>query len=135
MGGRHHALMIQSHDTPDLERDAAGYVEGLKKALAVAAPAPIPWEWAKQQYAAGRWSLVHHGKSAALLAHVHLVGAKSTSIVAMAGDLDDCAPLVALIEDIATNAGSAYVVFMGRRGWVRAFPEYEEKAVIGVKEL
>lgn len=127
--------MIQSHATPDLEHDAAGYVDGLKAALAVAAPAPITWEFAKQQYAAGRWSLAHHGKSAALLAHVLVAEAKSTSIVAMAGELDDCALLVALIEEMAMHAGSAYVVFIGRRGWVRAFPEYEEKAVIGVKEL
>jgi hypothetical protein len=127
--------MIQSLAMPDLEHDAAGHIDGLKEALAVAAPAPIPWEFAKQQYAAGRWTLAHYGKSAALLAHGQVAGSKSTSIVAMAGDLVDCAPLVSLIEDVAMNAGSAYVVFIGRRGWVRAFPDYEEKAVIGVKEL
>lgn len=127
--------MIQSHAAPDLEQDAALHIDGLKEALAVAAPAPIPWEFAKQQYAAGRWTLAHHGNSAALIAHVQVAGAKGTSIVAMAGNLDDCGPLVALIEDAAANAGSAYVVFIGRRGWVRAFPDYEEKAVIGVKEL
>jgi hypothetical protein len=123
------------HFKRDLEQDAAGHIGGLKEALAVAAPSPIPWEFAKAQYAAGRWEFVRHGLSAALVSHSMVAGSQSTSIVAMAGDLGDCATLVALIEDSAVNAGSAYVVFIGRRGWVRAFPEYEEKAVIGVKEL
>lgn len=119
----------------DLERDAAAHVGGLRAALDVAAPAPIPWSYACAQYAAGRWLLVANEGAAALICHTGVAGHKSTSIVAMAGDLGDCSPLVTQIELAAADAGSSYVVFMGRRGWVRAFRDYEEKAIIGVKEL
>lgn len=124
-----------SQTTRDLDHDAGEQAAGLRLALDVAAPAAIDWDYARQQYEAGRWDLVAHGASAALIVHTGVADHKSTTIIAMAGDLSACPAVVALIEDAATNAGSSYVVFMGRRGWVRAFPGYEEKAVFGVKEL
>jgi hypothetical protein len=119
----------------DLDIDAGKHVEGLKRAFDVAAPAPIPWAYACAQYAAGRWHLLANDGAAALIAHTGVAGHMSTSIVAMAGVLGECDPLVAWIEAKARAAGSSMVVYIGRRGWSKAFPGYKERAVIGVKEL
>jgi len=120
---------------PDLDQDAGPHAAGLKQAFAVAAPAPIDWQFVRNQYASGRWKLITCGQSAAMLAHTGVAGHKSTSILAMAGELGDCRPLVTMIERAAQEAGSSLVVFIGRRGWVREFPEYLEMGVIGAKEL
>lgn len=127
--------MTSEPSAPDLNRDAGVHVHGLQKAFSVAAPAPIAWEFVCQQYASGRWKLLANGRSAALITHTGVAGHKSTSILAMAGELGDCRPLVEQIEQEAAAAGSTLVVFIGRRGWVREFPEYLEKGVIGAKEL
>lgn len=119
----------------DLDIEAGKHADGLKRAFEVAAPAPIPWDFACDQYAAGRWHLLANDGAAALIAHTGIAGHKSTSIVAMTGALAECDPLVAWIEAKARAAGSSMVVFIGRRGWCRAFPGYKEQAVIGVKEL
>lgn len=122
-------------DLRDLDTDVGAFAEGLNKALSFAAPAPVSWGYARQCYAQGRWQLIKSDGAAALIAHGAVAGHKTTSILAMSGELSACPDLVKIIEAKAVEAGSDFVVYMGRRGWVREFPDYVERAVFGVKEL
>lgn len=57
------------------------------------------------------------------------------SIWVAAGDLDEVLELVRDVERDAFDDGVAAIVFMGRRGWIRAACGYKEVATIGLKEL
>ena len=51
-----------------------------------------------------------------------------------AGDLAELAKLLVRVEESAMTAGIDQVVYLGRRGWIRALG-FEEIAVVAVKEL
>ena len=118
----------------DLEADAGPFVDGLKTAMGDAAPLPVPWGSVAEKYRSGAFDLRCVGGACALIAHSGIHGYKVTTIVAMTGDLTDCPGLVKMIEDEARSVGSTRVAWIGRRGWLRHFPEYQQSA-IGVKEL
>ena len=118
----------------DLEADAGPFVEGLKTAMGDAAPLPVPWDSVKERYRTGSIDLRCVGMACALVAHSWIHGYKVTTIFAMTGDLSDCPALVNMIEEEARAVGSSRIAWIGRRGWLRHFPEYQQSA-IGVKEL
>lgn len=118
----------------DLEADAGPFVDGLKTAMGDAAPLPVPWGSVVEKYRSGAFDLRCVGGACALIAHSGIHGYKVTTIVAMTGDLTDCPALVAMIEGEARSVGSTRIAWIGRRGWLRHFPEYQQSA-IGVKEL
>lgn len=118
----------------DLEADAGPFVDGLKTAMGDAAPLPVPWGSVVEKYRSGAFDLRCVGGACALIAHSGIHGYRVTTIVAMTGDLTDCPALVAMIESEARSVGSTRIAWIGRRGWLRHFPEYQQSA-IGVKEL
>lgn len=118
----------------NLDDDAGPFLEGLRTATGDAAPLPVPWDSVKERYRTGAIDLRCVGMACALVAHSRIHGYKVTTIVAMTGDLQDSLALVRLIEDEARSVGSAKVAWIGRRGWLRHLPDYQQSA-IGVKEL
>ena len=128
----------------NLDDDAGPFLEGLRTAMGDAAPLPVPWESVRDRYRTGAIDLRCVGMACALVAHSGIHGYKVTAIVtqfkeageivAMTGDLTDCPALVSMIEEEAKAVGSKRVAWIGRRGWLRHFPEYQQSA-IGVKEL
>ena len=64
-----------------------------------------------------------------------ICGTVARSIWVAAGDLDEVLGLVREVEDSARRDGITRIVFMGRRGWVRAANGYREVATVGVKEV
>lgn len=118
----------------DLEADAGPFLDGLKAAMGEAAPIPVPWDSVVDKYRSGAFDLRCMGMACALIGHSGIHGYKVTTIVGMTGDLRDCPALVKMIEDEARSVGSSRIAWIGRRGWLRHFPEYQQSA-IGVKEL
>jgi len=118
----------------NLDDDAGPFLDGLRAAMGDAAPLPVPWESVRERYRTGAIDLRCVGMACALVAHSGIHGYKVTTIVAMTGDLRDCPALVRMIEDEARSVGSSRIAWIGRRGWLRHFPEYQQSA-IGVKEL
>lgn len=119
----------------NLDDDAGPFLEGLRTAMGDAAPLPVPWDSVKDRYRTGAIDLRCVGRACAMVAHssgIHKY--RVTTIVAMTGDLKDCPALVEMIEREAKSVGSNRVVWIGRRGWLRHFPGYQQSA-IGVKEL
>lgn len=64
-----------------------------------------------------------------------LAGIKVRTILVVCGVMLEVSELVEEMEAIARASGIAKVMFIGRRGWLRAFPGYREIAVLGAKEL
>ena len=118
----------------NLDDDAGPFLEGLRTAMGDAAPLPVPWDSVRDRYRTGAIDLRCVGMACALVAHSGIHGYKVTTIVAMTGDLTDCPALVSMIEEEAKAVGSKRVAWIGRRGWLRHFPDYQQSA-IGVKEL
>jgi len=118
----------------DLDVDAGPFLDGLRAAMGDAAPLPVPWETVRLKYMTGSMDLRCVGMACALISHSGVHGYKVTTIVAMTGDLKDCPALVKMIEDEARSVGSVRIAWIGRRGWLRHFPDYQQSA-IGVKEL
>lgn len=118
----------------NLDDDAGPFLDGLRTAMGDAAPLPVPWESVKERYRTGAIELRCVGMACALVAHSGIHGYKVTTIVAMAGDLRDCPALVHMIEGEARASGANRIAWIGRRGWLRHFPDYQQSA-IGVKEL
>ena len=118
----------------NLDDDAGPFLDGLRTAMGDAAPLPVPWESVRERYRTGAIDLRSVGMACALVAHSGIHGYRVTTIVAMTGDLRDCPALVNMIEGEARAAGSNRIAWIGRRGWLRHFPEYQQSA-IGVKEL
>lgn len=127
--------MPEIHLPKCLANDAGPFAAGLREALDKAAPAPVPWGHVQALYAAGEMTLIRGERAAAIINHTGLCGRQATCIVAMTGELDGAAEVVKRIEAEARTAGATLVVWIGRRGWVRAFSDYQELAVIGGKEL
>lgn len=66
---------------------------------------------------------------------VRLPGRRARSIWVAAGDLGEVLGLVKRLEDDSRRAGISAIVFMGRRGWIRAAQGYTELQTVGMKEL
>ena len=90
-----------------------------------------------------RWSevltmplmLVEGHQSVLLLRDCRIDGRAMRSIWVAAGQLSEVLDLVRVAEAEARSAGIGAMVFMGRRGWIRAAGDYREVATIGLKEL
>lgn len=92
---------------------------------------PVPWDEVLRMPL-----IVLEGRQSVLvLRDVPLGGRMVRSIWVAAGDLNEVLRLVAQAEDRARREGIPAMVFMGRRGWVRAAPGYHEQAIVGLKEL
>ena len=61
-------------------------------------------------------------------------GRPAVMVWVAAGDLVELAKLLVRVEESAMTAGIDQVVYLGRRGWIRALG-FEEIAVVAVKEL
>lgn len=127
--------MSSASQTRAIDRDAGPFGPGLREALDRAAPVPVPWAHAADLYDSGDVLLIKGARAAALISHSGMFGHLATSIVAMTGELDGVGEVVDRVEAEARKAGASLVVWIGRRGWVRAFSDYQELAVIGGKEL
>lgn len=127
--------MPEIHLPKCLADDAGPFASGLREALDRAAPVPVPWAHAADLYDSGEVLLIKGSSAAALISHSGMFGHLATSIVAMTGGLDGVGEVVDRVEAEARKAGASLVVWIGRRGWVRAFSDYKELAVIGGKEL
>lgn len=57
------------------------------------------------------------------------------TILVVCGVLTEVRGMVDEMEAIARASGITKIMFVGRRGWLRAFPGYREIAVLGAKEL
>lgn len=92
---------------------------------------PVPWD----QVLRMPLIVLDGEQSVLVLRDVSMGGRVVRTIWVAAGDLDEVLRLVAQAEDMARREGIPAMVFMGRRGWVRAAPGYQELAVVGQKEL
>ncbi len=79
--------------------------------------------------------VVEGDKSVLVLRDCVIGGHLSRSIWVAAGVLDEVMELVRKSEAKAKDDGIKYMVYLGRRGWLRAANGYEELAVIGRKGL
>lgn len=92
---------------------------------------PMTWE---EVLAAD--TVLFEGHKSVLLTHLaEIKGIKSLSVWVAAGELSEVLQLVDQAEDHARQAGCKQIVFIGRRGWIRAAKGYRDTATIGVKEL
>jgi hypothetical protein len=64
-----------------------------------------------------------------------LGGILTRTIVVVCGVMPEVREMVEEMEAMAVASGITKVMFIGRRGWLRAFPGYREIAVLGAKEL
>ncbi len=78
--------------------------------------------------------VVEGQQSVLVLRDVEIHGMKARSIWVAAGVMDEVLQLMDQAEEVARTDGIRNMVYMGRRGWVRA-AGYVEKAVVGLKEL
>jgi hypothetical protein len=63
-------------------------------------------------------------------------GHQSCEITFCAGDvIPDCLPLLAMIEDWARGVGCTSMRLIGRKGWSKVLPAYEESAVMLERSL
>lgn len=91
---------------------------------------PVAWE-----QALGMPLRVVEGRESVLvLCDAHIQGRQAWSIWVAAGVMDEVLQLMQKAEDMARENGIRAMVYLGRRGWIRA-AGYNEKAVIGLKEL
>lgn len=58
-------------------------------------------------------------------------GEKVINILVVCGELEEARSMVQEMEACASQDGIRRIMFIGRRGWLRAFPAYREIAVIG----
>lgn len=91
---------------------------------------PVPWEEAL----AMPLRVVEGSESVLVLCEASIQGRQAWSIWVAAGVMDEVLQLMQKAEDMARENGISAMVYLGRRGWIRA-AGYNEKAVIGVKEL
>lgn len=92
---------------------------------------PVTWE----QMLAMRPDVFEGERSVILTRDVVIGTRKSRSIWVAAGVMDEVMRLVSQVEESARQSGIGSVIFMGRRGWLRAASGYREMSVIGLKEL
>lgn len=79
---------------------------------------------------------VFEGESSVVVARlVQMGGVRTLSIWVAAGQLNEVMDLVDQAEAYAVEQRCRQVVFVGRRGWIRAANGYSDVATIGVKEL
>lgn len=91
---------------------------------------PVPWEQALSM----PLIVVEGERSVLVLLDAEIEGRPVRSIWVAAGVMDEVLQLMDQAEDLARKDGIGAMAYIGRRGWVRA-AGYDEKAVIGVKEL
>lgn len=92
---------------------------------------PVPWEQVLQM----PLHCLEAEHSVLVLRVIELGARKSLSIWVAAGRMDEVMDLINKAETFAKAQECQQVVFMGRRGWIRAAHGYNEVATIGVKEL
>lgn len=92
---------------------------------------PVSWE----QMIAMRPLVFHSGNSVVLTLDIQLHGEPARNIWVASGVMSEVMQLVAEVEKSSIATGIKSIVFMGRRGWIRAAKGYREMATIGIKEL
>lgn len=71
-----------------------------------------------------------------VLTQVMMVNGKKVCCLGYgAGDLEDIKKMVEQLEAMATRAGCEEIRILGRRGWSRALPGYEESYTVSKKRL
>lgn len=56
--------------------------------------------------------------------------------IGLGNDIENCLPsLIATLEKIANDTGCQYCEIIGRRGWKKLVPDFEEVAVLLVRKL
>ena len=91
----------------------------------------VPWSAVPAR--AGK---VFEGAHSVVVTHdVRIASGMARSIWVAVGVLDEVMQLVDEVEDSARRDGMAAVIFMGRKGWLRAARGYRSECVVGVKEL
>lgn len=76
------------------------------------------------------------GRQSVLVAHVATIGSGQVAQLLVAcGDMEEMPPLVTNMETWARSIGLKRVMFVGRRGWLKAFKNYREIAVVGLREI
>lgn len=73
--------------------------------------------------------------SVVLVRDIQINGRLMRSIWVAAGQMNEVLQLVNQVEQSARRDGIGALVFIGRRGWIRAIPGYKEMATVGLKEL
>lgn len=73
-------------------------------------------------------------QSVVVLRDVEINGVQARSVWVAAGVMEEVLSLLRQAEDLARQDGVKRMVYMGRRGWVRA-AGYEEHATVGLKEI
>lgn len=92
---------------------------------------PVPWDTVLSM----PLMVVEGEKSVLVLRDCEIDGRSARTVWVAAGQLDEVLRLVERAEDEAKAAGIGAMVFMGRRGWVRAAKGYREMATVGLKEF
>lgn len=92
---------------------------------------PVPWD----QVLCMPLLVLEGEQSVLVMRDVMISGRTMRSIWVAAGEKSEVLRLVDQAETAARGAGVSAMIFMGRRGWIRAAAGYQEKAVIGLKEL
>lgn len=79
---------------------------------------------------------VFEGRQSVLVAHVTTIGSGPVAQLLVAcGEIEEMPALVDSMEGWARGQGLRRVMFVGRRGWLKAFKNYREIAVVGLREI
>lgn len=73
-------------------------------------------------------------QSVVVLRDVEIHGMPARSVWVAAGVMDEVLQLLRQAEGMARKDGLKRMIYMGRRGWIRA-AGYDEKATVGMKEI
>lgn len=92
---------------------------------------PLPWEKVLKSDCR-----VHESRNSVLVTRDSILGGRMVrSIWVAAGNLTEVLDLVDQVEREARRDGIKAIVFMGRRGWIRAAKGYSSLQTVGIKEL
>lgn len=91
----------------------------------------VPWEQVLKMSV----RVFEGARSVIVTRDVAVAGGMARSIWVAAGELEEVLRLVDEVECSSRRDRLVAVLFLGRRGWLRAADGYHEEAVLGVKEL